>query len=649
MQDTVSSPSSRQDLSSLADWLRLARTPGITRLTANLLLAEYGSPQAVLAAARQVLASSLHGASSSAAAGSSSFPLAASNPVAASRPFATDSPVPPRPTAAADLPSAARAYRSDAHAAAADRDDRDDRTASADARNDSVSTEGREGNDDRDGRDNSVGSEGRRDDSDHQDDSDDQGDSARDARTGRDDCEGSDGRDGSASGDRVALNAGRVGWMGGDSSGANAHGAGDVAGGEGGSGAARSSEHAGWPDDGSDDGSGRSAGDAGGTGSTSDVGGTGVAGGGDSARWDAARDDDSDGGGADAGEAGAEEAEAGAGEAEAGAGSAKLRKRIVVREGDKVQMTLAAAKLLCASLPGEVRRELEAAKLWLQGEGNIIITQADKEYPPLLRHIPDPPLVLYVKGKIELLQNDALAIVGSRNATHQGRTHAEDIARAVSSEGMTIVSGLALGIDAAAHTGGLHAKGGTIAVVGTGIDRIYPARNADLARAIAQEGCLVSEFALGAPARPHNFPIRNRIIAGIARATLVVEATARSGSRITAHQAMHFGREVLVMPGSVQSPFSQGSHALIREGARLAGCAQHVLEDLGLRAPESISFMLTGTASELLEQLSFDPISADELATRLQLDPAQTQASLLALELAGVVERLPGGAFQRAK
>jgi DNA processing protein len=334
--------------------------------------------------------------------------------------------------------------------------------------------------------------------------------------------------------------------------------------------------------------------------------------------------------------------------AQAGGARKKLG-RVVVRDGDRAQMTIAAARLLDVPLAADVRKEVDAALEWASAEGNTVITQAGPEYPPLLRHIPDPPLLLYVKGNIELLQKDALAIVGSRNATLHGKRNAEEIAQAVAAEGLTIVSGLALGIDAAAHTGGLQAQGSTIAVIGTGIDRIYPGRNAGLARRIASEGCLISEFALGALARPHNFPIRNRIIAGIARATLVVEASARSGSRITAHQAMNFGREVLVMPGSVHSPFSQGCHALIREGARLAASAQHVLEDLGLRAPESIAFMLTGAANELLEQLSYDPIAADELAARLHLDPAQTQASLLALELAGVVERLPGGAFQRSK
>jgi DNA processing protein len=317
---------------------------------------------------------------------------------------------------------------------------------------------------------------------------------------------------------------------------------------------------------------------------------------------------------------------------------------------DSEVMTAAAARLLTAPLRDEIRAELEAAAAWTASDdAHSIITQADAAYPPLLRHIPDPPLVLYVKGRIELLQSAALAIVGSRNATQNGRQHAEEVARAVSAEGLAIVSGLALGIDAAAHVGGLQSAGSTVAVVGTGIDRIYPSRNAVLARRIADEGCLISEFALRAPARPHNFPIRNRIIAGIAKATLVIEAAAKSGSIITAHQAIAYGREVLVVPGSIHSPFSQGSHMLIREGARLAANVQHVLEDLGLRSPAQETFILTGTASELMEQLSCDPVSADELALRLQLDPAQTQASLLALELAGVVERLPGGAFQRAK
>lgn len=325
-------------------------------------------------------------------------------------------------------------------------------------------------------------------------------------------------------------------------------------------------------------------------------------------------------------------------------------RRIVVRDGDRVQMNVAAARLLNAPLGNEIRAELEAAAHWAaQDAAHRVITQADSEYPALLHHIPDPPLVLYVKGNIDLLQRDALAIVGSRNATQNGKQLALDIAQAVAQEGMTIVSGLALGIDAAAHAGGLSAEASTIAVVGTGINRIYPSRNADLARRIANEGCLISEFALSAPARPHHFPIRNRIIAGIAKATLVVEAAARSGSLITAHQAIAYGREVLVVPGSVHSPFSQGSHMLIREGARLSASVQHVLEDLGLRAPSAPTFLLTGAAGELLEQLSCNPLSADELASRLQLDAAQTQASLLALELAGVVERLPGGAFQRAK
>jgi DNA processing protein len=239
--------------------------------------------------------------------------------------------------------------------------------------------------------------------------------------------------------------------------------------------------------------------------------------------------------------------------------------------------------------------------------------------------------------------------VGARNATLQGKSNARQFARALSGAGMPVVSGLALGIDAAAHEGGLEGPGGTVAVIGTGIDRIYPRRNAGLARHIAEEGCLVSEFALGTPAQPEHFPIRNRIIAGMTRATLVIEAAARSGSLITAHAAITAGREVFVLPGSVLSPQSVGCHALIREGARLVATPEHLLEDLGLPMPAAAAAPIDEAAGWLLAALGHDPIGADELATRLQLPPSDMQASLLALELAGVVERLPGGAFQRLK
>ena len=192
-----------------------------------------------------------------------------------------------------------------------------------------------------------------------------------------------------------------------------------------------------------------------------------------------------------------------------------------------------------------------------------------------------------------------------------------------------------------------------MAVIGTGIDRIYPRRNAALAHRIAEEGCLLSEFVLGTHARAEHFPIRNRIIAGMARATLVVEAAVKSGSLITAYAALEAGREVFVLPGSVHAPQSVGCHDLIRSGGRLVASPGHLLQDLGLGPAGALGgaddTVLDELAQGLLKALGYDPIGADELASRLQLDPSDMQASLLTLELAGVVERLPGGAFQRLK
>ena len=291
----------------------------------------------------------------------------------------------------------------------------------------------------------------------------------------------------------------------------------------------------------------------------------------------------------------------------------------------------------------------DTALEWAAQAGNHLVLLGDPEYPATLQHIADPPLLLYAKGDLALLQREAVAVVGARNATMQGTSNARQFARALSQAGMPVISGLALGIDAAAHEGGLEGPGSTVAVIGTGIDRIYPRRNADLARRIAEEGCLVSEFALGTQARAEHFPIRNRIIAGMTRATLVIEAAARSGSLITAHAAVNAGREVFVLPGSVLSPQSVGCHVLISEGARLVATPEHLLDDLGLAMPDQAAVPMDQAAGWLLAALGHDPISADELAIRLQLPPSDMQASLLALELAGVVERLPGGVFQRLK
>jgi len=312
-------------------------------------------------------------------------------------------------------------------------------------------------------------------------------------------------------------------------------------------------------------------------------------------------------------------------------------------------MSLEAARLLAGPMPGRVRALAQATLDWAQQDGNHLVTWDDPGYPPTLRHIADPPLLLHVKGQPALLQCEAVAVVGARNATLQGKANARHFARALSEAGMLVVSGLALGIDAAAHEGGLDGAGGTLAVIGTGIDRIYPRRNAALARRIAEEGCLVSEFPLGAQARAEHFPVRNRIIAGMSRATLVIEAAAKSGSLITARAALDAGRDIYVLPGSVHAPLSVGCHTLIRAGGRLVATPEHLLEDLGLPLPAAAGLPVDEAAGWLLAAIGHDPIGADELATRLQLAPSDMNASLLALELAGVVERLPGGAFQRLK
>lgn len=322
-------------------------------------------------------------------------------------------------------------------------------------------------------------------------------------------------------------------------------------------------------------------------------------------------------------------------------------------DGAGERISRQAARLLAGPMPERFLRLAEATLEWAGQPGNQLVLLGDAAYPPSLRHIADPPLLLHAKGDTSLLQREAVAVVGARKATTQGQANARHFAEALSQAGLLVVSGLALGIDAAAHEGGLAGRGRTVAVIGTGIDRIYPRRNAVLARRIAEAGCLLSEFVLGTHARAEHFPIRNRIIAGMARATLVVEAAAKSGSLITAHAALEAGREVFVLPGSVHAPLAVGCHDLIRAGGRLVASPAHLLEDLGL-GPAGVSSAagdggLDELAQGLLKALGYDPIGADELATRLQLDPSDMQASLLTLELAGVVERLPGGTFQRLK
>ncbi len=284
---------------------------------------------------------------------------------------------------------------------------------------------------------------------------------------------------------------------------------------------------------------------------------------------------------------------------------------------------------------------------WLDDPQNHIVTLADPDYPQVLLNIPDPPFLLYVKGRLKLLNRPALAIVGSRNATTQGLRNAEAFAQAASAAGLCIVSGMAHGIDAAAHRGGLLEQGSSIGVVGTGLDRIYPAANRELAHQLAQEGALISEFPLGTPPLAANFPRRNRIISGLSLGCLVVEASLQSGSLITARMALEQGREVFAIPGSIHAPQAKGCHHLIKQGAKLVERAQDILEELGHFTTGPALQVTEPEDHPLLAQLGFDPVDIDSLIQRSGLTIEELSAILLQLELDGIVATLPGGLYQR--
>jgi DNA processing protein len=339
--------------------------------------------------------------------------------------------------------------------------------------------------------------------------------------------------------------------------------------------------------------------------------------------------------------------------------SGEAMRRLLGAYGDP-QSVLAAARgelarhvsgSVAAALKGsDFSKELAAVEGWLKDPANRVLTLADPGYPPQLLQIPDPPPLLYVKGRADLLAHPAIAVVGSRNATTQGAVNAEAFARTLSDAGLTIVSGLALGIDAAAHRGGLAGSASSIAVLGTGADIVYPARNRPLAHELAARGALVSEFPLGSNALPANFPRRNRLISGLALGCLVVEAATDSGSLITARLAAEQGREVFAIPGSIHSPLAKGSHALIKQGAKLVESARDILEELRLPAPCSADAPAPeadARARRLLDALGHDPCDLDTLAARCGLAASELAALLTQLELSGHAAALPGGLFQR--
>lgn len=383
-----------------------------------------------------------------------------------------------------------------------------------------------------------------------------------------------------------------------------------------------------------------------------------------------------------------------------GIGNASAR-RLLVRLGTPEQVFAASAHewRACVSAaqaqqlaqaPADLEQRTQQTWQWLHtnvapGVQQDVIALGDPRYPPALLQIADPPLLLYVQGPQAWLQRAAplvdmahcLAVVGSRNPTAQGMENAHQFARALAGMGWTVVSGLAAGIDAAAHEGALasaplHALA-TIAVVGTGLDQVYPARHRALAQRIAQHGLVLSEFALGTPPLANNFPKRNRIISGLSAGTLVVEAALASGSLITARTASEQGREVFAIPGSIHAPQARGCHALIRQGAKLVETAQDIIEEL--QAPPAPLPARTRSAAQpsaslpldwgqaasapptvpscsaqhqkLLDAMGYDPVGLDALGARTGLDAAHLQAQLLELELDGWVVSLPGGFFQR--
>lgn len=307
----------------------------------------------------------------------------------------------------------------------------------------------------------------------------------------------------------------------------------------------------------------------------------------------------------------------------------------------------AAARALSA---GPDAREIRRALAWLRAPGRFLLTWSDADYPARLLEIPDPPPILYAAGRRELLHRRALAVVGSRNASRQGEEDAYAFSLALSRAGLCVVSGLALGVDAAAHAGGLAGDGASIAILGNGPDTVYPAANGRLAERIAREGLVLTEHAPGVPPLARHFPRRNRLISGLGIGVLVVEAAARSGSLVTARLALDQGRDVFAIPGSIHSPLAKGCHALIKQGAALVECADDVLAELAI-APAACAVETgpdkSGHADCL--PLGHAPASVDALVRDSGKSAGEVLTRLAELELAGAIERLAGGFYRRVR
>jgi DNA processing protein len=293
---------------------------------------------------------------------------------------------------------------------------------------------------------------------------------------------------------------------------------------------------------------------------------------------------------------------------------------------------------------------------WLEQKNNSVITFNDTNYPPQLKEITDPPPVLFVRGNPDLLSLPQIAIVGSRNPSSLGVETAFNFAKTLSHHGFVITSGLALGIDAASHRGALNAKGYTVAVAGTGLDRVYPARHKELATEIVNTGVMISEFPPGTTAKANHFPRRNRIISGLCQGLLVVEAAKQSGSLISARMALEQNREVFAIPGSIHNPLARGCNALIREGAKLVETTQDILEELNQYNQQDeklLSFPVQSTLDleqqTLLNRVMFSPTSIDNLVENTGESVEVISSMLLILELQGYLEATAGGCYVRIK
>ena len=345
-----------------------------------------------------------------------------------------------------------------------------------------------------------------------------------------------------------------------------------------------------------------------------------------------------------------------------------LQQTLQVSQAELRASGLVKEKQIEALFADNLAQRVEAALEWSEQENQSLLGLDSEGYPPQLAQISDAPILLYIKGEVSLLSDPQLAMVGSRHASKLGMGSAKDFAHYLSDQGLSITSGLALGIDTAAHQGGLLGLGKTIAVVATGLDRIYPARNKVLGHEIVEKGAMVSEFPLGTKPLSYHFPKRNRIISGLSVGTLVVEAALKSGSLITARMASEQGREVFAIPGSINNPQAKGCHQLIKQGAKLVESGQDVLEELaglielnkttyvsqedwlhdGTSSVSSAS-LRSNESSQILKHLDFEPMGLDELVVRSKMPVSEILSQMTLLELSGEVEAMSAGRWRRIK